>query len=103
MTVNETRLAVLRQAQRELYAARAAGDFHKLTFPPKLYGNKPAPYEVEMLFKNYARLYGLFSLLSDHLFELADLLGDLEYSIENKKPCALVPQTDGSGKEGDTE
>ena len=51
-----------------------------------------------MIFKNYARLYGLFCLLSDHLLELGDLVNDLEYSIENKKPCALVSQPTAAEK-----
>ena len=53
MTVNESRLAVIQQARKELETARAAGDFYKLTIPPKWYGGKLAPYEVEMIFKNY--------------------------------------------------
>ena len=79
MTVNESRLAVIRQAQRELETARAAGDFHKLTFPPKWYGKKPEPFQVEHVFKNYARLYGLFELLNDHLFELAECIAAESY------------------------
>lgn len=98
MTVNESRLAVIQQARKELETARAAGDFYKLTIPPKWYGEKIEPLQVEHVFKNYTKLYGLFALLSDHLFELADLLDNLEYSIENKKPCSLVPQTDGEKK-----
>lgn len=102
MTVNESRLAVIQQARKELETARAAGDFYKLTIPPKWYGGEIAPYEVEMIFKNYARLYGLFGLLSDHLLELGDLVNDLEYSIENKKPCALVSQPTAAEKGRDT-
>ena len=47
MTVNESRLAVIQQARKELETARAAGDFYKLTIPPKWSGGKLAPYEVE--------------------------------------------------------
>ena len=102
MTINESRLAVLRQASRELETVRAAANFHKLTYPPHWF-TKKTPHEIERVYKDYAKLYGLFDLLSDRLFELGDYLGDLEYSIENKKPCLLVPtQTDGSAKEGDT-
>lgn len=88
MTVKESRLIVLRKAQRTVFKARAAEDFYKLVFPPHWY-KRHTPQETETVYKNYSRLYSLFEMLSHQLFELDDLLGDLEYSIETSRKCYL--------------
>lgn len=88
ITVKESRLIVLRRAQRTVFKARATEDFYKLTFPPHWF-KRHTPQETETVYKNYARLYGLFEMLSHQLFELDDLLGDLEYSLETSRKCYL--------------
>ena len=109
MTVNESRLAIIKEIQSKARIIKTVGSFLRDSAPRPLHD-----YECKCIkcgvwngsayrmSNKYEALHFLVNAMYTRLYDIEDYLNDLEYSIENKKPCALVPQTDGNAKEGDT-